>query len=63
MTVKELIQELLEFYPEMPVVICNLQDDGDGEGMADLHEIVSVDKDLAIHDGRNMYVIFINYNK
>jgi hypothetical protein len=43
MKVKELIEKLKELPEELPVVLCNLNYDGDGDGEVVLPEIRSIE--------------------
>ena len=61
MKVKELIQELAGLPAEMPVVLCNLNDDGDGDGVLYLREIKSVDKGTARRQNKSVECAFINF--
>jgi hypothetical protein len=48
---------------EKNVVLCDLQNDGDGDGLADLYEIVSVEEETALQKGKKTDVVFICYNE
>ena len=61
MNVSELIKVLSDLDPDRPVVLCNLEDDGDGDGNALLHQIVSVEPETAINNDQNVNVILICY--
>lgn len=43
MTVKELIKALRGMPGDLPVVLCDLNDDGDGDGMKPLPEITGME--------------------
>ena len=63
MIVSELIEKLQSLPQDKQVVLCDLQNDGDGDGMASLYEIVSVDKDSALQKGKKTDVVIICYNE
>ena len=62
MLVSELIEQLKAMPQDKPIVLCNLEDDGDGDGLANLHEIVSVEEETALQKGKKTDVVFITYN-
>ena len=62
MIVSELINSLQQLPQEKQVVLCDLQNDGDGDGLATLYEIVSVDEDSALQKGKKTNVVMICYN-
>lgn len=61
MKVKELIEQLQTMPEDVPVVLCNLNNDGDGDGIVTLPEIKSIDLDDAINDGVHTDCVFINF--
>ena len=62
MKVKELIEKLKEMSEELPVVLCDLNYDGDGDGEVMLPEVKSVELDFASNDGAIAECVFINFN-
>lgn len=63
MIVSELINKLQQLPQDKQVVLCDLQNDGDGDGLANLYEIVSVDEDSALQKGKKTNVVMICYNE
>lgn len=63
MIVSELIAKLQALPQEKNVVLCDLQNDGDGDGLANLYEIVSVEEETALQKGKKTDVVFICYNE
>ena len=63
MIVSELITKLQALPQEKNVVLCDLQNDGDGDGLANLYEIVSVEEETALQKGKKKDVVFICYNE
>jgi hypothetical protein len=63
MLVSELIAKLQALPQEKNVVLCDLQNDGDGDGLANLYEIVSVEEETALQKGKKTDVVFICYNE
>lgn len=65
MTVKELIEKLNAMPQDLPVVLCDLNDDGDGEGNVYLPEIHNVEQMDAVntetHMGPGVDCVFINF--
>jgi hypothetical protein len=63
LVVHELIEKLKELPQNLPVVLCNLEDDGDGDGLANLHEIVSAEvlSALSTSNSKKEDVIIITY--
>ena len=70
-TVKDLKDKLNEFADHLPVVLCDLQDDGNGEGHKFLETICSIEINKAIRhnkairqmDNDNVECLFINFKK
>lgn len=62
MIVSELIEKLQQLPQSKNVVLCDLQNDGDGDGIANLYEIVSVEEETALKKGKKTDVVFICYN-
>lgn len=58
-TVKDLKEALAKFDDETPVVICDMENDGNGDGEQVLPQINSVDLNLTENDGE---YVFININ-
>ena len=63
MIVSELIKKLQALPQDKQVVLCDLQNDGDGDGMANLYEIVSVDEESALQKCKKTNVVMICYNE
>ena len=61
MNVKELIEQLKAFPEDVPVVLCDLNYDGDGDGEVRLPEIKSIDGDTAITLDGLTDCVFINF--
>jgi hypothetical protein len=61
MKVKELIEKLKELPEEMPVVLCDLDYDGDGDGEVGMPEIKSIDVDTAITSGEPIECVLITF--
>lgn len=58
-TVKDLKETLEKFDDETPIVICDMNDDGNGDGEQILPGIDSVDLNITENDGE---YVFININ-
>ena len=63
MIVSELIEKLQQLPQGKNVVLCDLQNDGAGDGLANLYEIVSVEEETALQKGKKTDVVFICYNE
>jgi len=64
MKVKELIEKLREMPEEMPVVLCNLENDGDGDGVVCMAEIENVEIMKANKKvGPHKDIVLINYRQ
>lgn len=63
MIVSELIEKLKTLPQDKQVVLCDLQNDGDGDGMANLYEIVSVDEESVLQKGKKTNLVMICYNE
>lgn len=61
MIVKDLIEKLNTMPQDLPVVLCDLNYDGDGDGEVRLPEIKSIDGDTAITLDGLTDCVFINF--
>ncbi len=63
MIVKELIEQLSHFNSDLPVVICDLRDDGNGDGAQYLPEINNIEEDFVLKNGKKTSAVFIIHSK
>jgi hypothetical protein len=61
MTVAELIDELDKYPKDLNVLICDVNNDGDGSGFATLFPIADVDKEKAKDNDKIIDVVLIAY--
>lgn len=61
MIVKDLIKKLQQLPINHEILICNIEDDGDGDGMAPLFEIINVSEEkiqIKDKDGKAVLIVY-----
>lgn len=64
MNVEQLIKILEQYPKDLPVTICDISDDGDGDGYAPLRDIIEVSSEMveSTDDDKEHEVVLLMYN-